>query len=50
LHFALILIAEFEDVTLTNDGNAIELSVHAGHCSVSFPIAVTVGIVSQAAG
>ena len=47
VHFALIVIAEFEDVTLTNDGNVIELSVHAGHCSVCFP--VVVGI-SQAAG
>ena len=45
VHFALI--AEFEDVTLTNDGDMIELSVHAGHCSMFFP--VVVGI-SQAAG
>ena len=45
VHFALI--TEFEDVTLTNDGNVIKLSVHAGHCSMFFP--VVVGI-SQAAG
>ena len=34
VHFALM--AKFEDVPLTNDGNVIELSAHPGHCSMFF--------------
>ena len=45
VHFALI--TKFKDVTLTYDDNVIELSVHAGHCSMFFLLLFGI---SQAAG